>query len=161
MPVAILEHPITAVLTKTTEPLGLLPYLDRRFEADWQRFQVKNYGFQGAGNFDPSVNGSGYRVREDDSVGSTAHRATYTSSVLLGKIFPLIGVNDQQVSANVSYSVDKAIRAWLCQASGVVTGAELQIQCSRAIESDKNISASNVRAKWHVLIWSFQLAVYG
>lgn len=155
------DHPIVSLLTSPSSPVGLLPYLDTKFGGDWQRFQVKNYGFQDPNTFNSANNGSGYRLREPSSEAVSLHQVIYKEGVTLGKIFAMEGA-DQTDAINIWGQVDKAIREWGCQARGVVTDfSKLRIEGSRAIAQDRGVSSGKPGAYWHILIWRFDLEVYG
>jgi hypothetical protein len=131
---------------------GLLPYLERKLQNNWGRFQIRNWAF-----LDTDDNSSGFRLRESSSQQTEFDNILKSWTVTLGKVITIDDpVESQLLCGTLSEQIDDAIYHW---ANGVCNWLEVapgqtfpitSIDGMNDIEPNRRISSENPGA-WNVI----------
>lgn len=154
--------PFTPALT-SVDPPGLLTYLDAQIGLNFEGLEVKNYGFTGK-QLDLNRRSAGHRITNRKSSGYAPRLETATIEV--GRIFPV--QTPQQGIADTTADdffdlLKSAIVEWVnCKAGafGIATPLEFDLSGVEGIGVVSNLPAGDPKAKWHVVMLTFELSLY-
>jgi hypothetical protein len=131
---------------------GLLPYLERKLQNDWGRFQLRNWAF-----IETEDNSSGFRLRESSSQHLDFDQILKSWTITLGKVITIDDpVESQLLCGTLNENIDDAIYHW---ANGVCpwlkpepgqTFPITSIDGMNDIEANRRISSENPGA-WNVI----------
>lgn len=132
---------------------GLIPYLERKLEEDWNRFQLRSWTF-----FDTEDNSSGFRLRESPTQHVEFDRLIKSWTITLGKVITMDDPTLSQIAGGtLSEQMDDLIMHW---ANGVCpwlttlpgqSSAIPRITGMNDIEQNSGISSDNAGA-WNIFV---------
>lgn len=162
MPITAHTSPFTPALISVNPP-GLLAYLDTQIGLKFTGLEVKNYGFTGK-QLDLNRLAAGHRITSRKSSGYAPRVETATIEV--GRIFPCqqpqIGITD--TTADDFFDLLKsAIVEWVnCKAGAfkIANQNDFELSGVQGIGVVSNLAAGDPRARWHIVMLTFELSLY-
>jgi hypothetical protein len=148
---------MASIATILNDPTtGLIPYLELKLAADWNRFQLRNWTF-----IDADDNSSGFRLREGTTQQETWDKYKVTWTITLGKVITVDDPTLSQVAGGqLREQLDNLIIHWSTGVCRSLSEPISRITGMNDIEQNRRVSSENTGA-WNIfVVREFEFAYY-